>query len=128
VTDRSRERYGGYTIAQALGHARRLVTREGCDRGLYAISVRFLARLHEVGLDPGDEEAYQTAVQALVLEAKRENFCPMKEPFATDPGYGFEFYSGHLGRVVYFKFRLIGAKPKLEVCSLHTPDRLLQGR
>jgi hypothetical protein len=52
----------------------------------------------------------------------------MKEPYERDPGFGFEFFSEHLGRQVYFKFRLIGARPRLEVCSLHTPDRLLKSR
>ena len=128
VTDRSRERYGGYTPAQALGHARRLLTREGCDRGLYAISDKFALRLHEVDLDPGDEEGYHAAVQAVVHEARPEDFQPMKEPYEKDPGYGFEFFSAYLGRPVYFKFRLIGSKPKVDVNSLHTPDRLLKRR
>ena len=81
-----------------------------------------------MGLDPDDEEAYNAAVQALVLEARPEDFQPMKEPYAKNPGFGFELFSTHLKCQVYFKFRLIGTKPRLEVNSLHTPDRLLRGR
>lgn len=96
---------------------------------MYAFSTRFPLRLHEVNVDEFDEEAIHLAVQELVLEAGAGDFQPMAEPYDRDPGYGFEFESKHLGGLrVYFKIRLIGARPRVEICSLHRPDRLIQPR
>ena len=99
--------------------------REGYERGLYAFSTKFPSRLDEVGLDASDHAAIQWAVQRLVREAKPEDFRPMRQPYKNEPGYGFEFDSQCLRRRVYFKLRLIGRRPRVEICSLHRPDRLL---
>ncbi len=126
MTAQAARRYGDYTAAEALQHARRLLTMEGYERGWYALSTKVFLRLDEVDLDPADEGALHWALHRLAREAAAKDFQPMKEPYQQDPGYGFEFDSAHLGRRVYFKFRLIGSRPRLEVCSLHRPDRLLR--
>lgn len=125
MSGQAAKRYGEYTAAEALEHARRLLTTKGHERGWYTLSTKFYLRLDEVDLDPADDGAIHWAVQRGVREATPEDFQPMKEPYARDPGYGFEFESTHLRRRVYFKFRLIGRRPRLEVCSPHTPDRLI---
>jgi len=127
VSRRKPRTYENCSPGKALEDARRLVTPEGRERHLYEFTSKFSLRLHEVGLDVFDQDAIHLAVQHLVLEARAEDFQPMAEPYEKDPGYGFEFESQYLGGLrVYFKVRLIGSRPRVEVCSLHRPDRFVR--
>jgi hypothetical protein len=92
------------------------------------LSIQFFRRLGEVDLDPADGDALQGALHRLVMEARPEDFQPMANPYNEDPGFGFEFDSEHLNGIrVYFKVRLIGQRPRVQICSLHRPDRFVRG-
>jgi hypothetical protein len=118
LTGRSRGHVGEYSPAEALQTARRLISPKGVERGWFDIDPRVYYRLDELGIAPDE---LTSALLKIVHEISPGDYSPPAQP-NREPGIPFIFHSPSLRRDVYFKFKLIGPRPRLRLYSLHRPD------